>query len=342
MANILPRSVINSLRGLQVQGGARQSDAFDNDSSFSPSPIDIVVARIMMTRGIKLPPDVVDMIFDHAGYWAHSSNEFDFIAEQQNRLKVIGNSPHNNKLILRGYPVGLTGLTDANDKELAEELAWDKNEANPLPLSRERDPEYFKKLPNYPTPRLISPVRKVVFSIRSGDQGWGGESANRGTFKGSWTWFEAGLERFDADQTCDPQCTYDVRFKSPSSKESPLPVCGLRSLHPEVEPIPDKEGKFQYKHPLSGNPTLEIQRNKSATRAPQDHVVTWSYLDDIRGDSEEAIKIDEQQGRGRETLDGSFVRNLKMGDVITIWAKARFPGWANTIEKVKLDVYWAV
>lgn len=139
-----------------------------------------------------------------------------------------------------------------------------------------------------------------------------------------------------------PECTYDVRFKSPLSKESPLPVCGLRPLNPEIEPTREGNGKFQYKHPINHIDSLVVQRNMTATKNPRDHKITWSYLDNIRSDSSEAKEIDEQQGRGRETLDGSFVRDLKLGDVVTLWAKARFPGWKNNVEKVKIDVYWAV
>ncbi|KAK7433327.1 hypothetical protein QQZ08_000266 [Neonectria magnoliae] len=373
MANILPRSVIRTMQGLESQGGARRRNEnpadgvekkddsssqknkndgasnsaekrddgpSDAEGTYKPTPIDVVVVRVMLTRGIKLPPDVVDMVFDHAEYWPHSSNEIDFMAEHHDRLRVQGTSPNHDKFLLRSYPVGLTGLPDK--KDLAEELAWDTNEAKPQPLGREHDAQFFEKLPNYPTPKLVSPVRKIVFSIRSADQGWGGERGNRGTYKGSSTWFEAGLERFDADQACDPQCTYDVRYQSPSSKASPLPVCALRPLHPTLEADPEHEGKFKYNHPLTHNENYEIQRNKTATRAYQDHVVTWSYSDNVKSTSQAAMEIDEEQGRGRGTLDGSFVRNLKLGDVLTIWAKARYAGWSNNIEKVKVEVYWAV
>lgn len=81
-------------------------------------------------------------------------------------------------------------------------LAYDTNEAKPRPLGKEHDPSYFAKLADYPTPKLLHPVRKVVFSIRSKDQGWGGDSEDHHTYHGSWTWFEAGLEKFDAEQTC--------------------------------------------------------------------------------------------------------------------------------------------
>jgi len=33
---------------------------------------------------------------------------------------------------------------------------------------------------------------------------------------------------------------------------------------------------------------------------------------------------------------------MKVGDVVPVWGKARFPGWANVVEMVKIDIYWAV
>jgi hypothetical protein len=96
--------------------------------------------------------------------------------------------------------VGLTGLEGR--QALAEILAYDMTEAKPQKLEKEHEKSYFVGLANYPTPKLQYPVRKIVFSIRSKDQGWSSEPQNRRTFNGSWTWFEAGLEKFDAEQTC--------------------------------------------------------------------------------------------------------------------------------------------
>jgi hypothetical protein len=61
----------------------------------------------------------------------------------------------------------------------------------------------------------------------------------------------------------------------------------------------------------------------------------------VHPDSPEADAL-EEQGRGRASLNGEFVRNLRVGDLITVWAKARFGGWANIVTDVKVDVYWAV
>jgi hypothetical protein len=39
------------------------------------------------------------------------------------------------------------------------------------------------------------PCRRIVFSITSHDQGWADDTEDEGTYKGSFTWFDAGLER---------------------------------------------------------------------------------------------------------------------------------------------------
>lgn len=139
MANILPRSVIRTMQGLEPQGGARRRDEnpgngaekkdnapndgsdsqkkndgpsndakkrddgpSDAEGTYKPTPIDVVVVRVMLTRGIKLPPDVVDMVFDHAEYWPHSSNEIDFMAEHHDCLRVQGTSPNHDKFLVSG------------------------------------------------------------------------------------------------------------------------------------------------------------------------------------------------------------------------------------------------
>lgn len=104
-------------------------------------------------------------------------------------------------------PVGLTTLDDR--KNLAEEFAYDTNEARPRPLKTEFDPVFFKKLAKHPMPKLEHPVRKVVFTIKSKDQGWGGpRQKGPSPYEASWTWFEAGLERFDREKTCESPAAY--------------------------------------------------------------------------------------------------------------------------------------
>ena len=45
--------------------------------------------------------------------------------------------------------------------------------------------------------RVINTLRNLVYSFRGHDQGWSSYPQSHGTYAGSWTWFEAGLTRFD-------------------------------------------------------------------------------------------------------------------------------------------------
>ena len=72
------------------------------------------------------------------------------------------------------------------------------------PLQRALDSDFFAGLVRYPTPRLEHPCRKIVFYTRSNDQGWrSGDQSAHGSYKDSWTWFEAGLERFEEKRMCE-------------------------------------------------------------------------------------------------------------------------------------------
>lgn len=84
-----------------------------------------------------------------------------------------------------------------------------------------------------------------------------------------------------------------------------------------------------------------VQKNTKCGKGVKRHVITWDYMDCIKPDSMEATFL-EENGRGRETGSGELVRNLAVGDVVTLWGKARFFGWINNIEEVKMEVFWAV
>lgn len=102
----------------------------------------------------------------------------------------------------------------------------------------------------------------------------------------------------------------------------------------------DKGEKFRFQHEL--NPTATaLQKNVTANGATKEHTIVWTCDDNINPESIDAKAL-EGVGRGRETGTGEIVRNMKPGDVITVWAKARYGGWVNHVEEVKIDMYWAV
>lgn len=73
-----------------------------------------------------------------------------------------------------------------------------------------------------------------------------------------------------------------------------------------------------------------------------DYTIVWRYDDDVSDPESDEAKALAEAGRGLLSGNGEFVRGLKFGDVVTVWAKSRFPAWINNIERVSIDIYWAV
>lgn len=111
---------------------------------------------------------------------------------------------------------------------------------------------------------------------------------------------------------------------------------GVNDIHTAAPAEP----KYRYNFDLLHSAKLTVSKNKRAHRDWQKHQVTWSCFDDVKSESDGGKAL-EDGGRGRESGDGEFVRNLELGDVVTLWAKARFPMWVNTVKYVRMDVYWA-
>ncbi|RFU76027.1 hypothetical protein TARUN_6237 [Trichoderma arundinaceum] len=321
MAVNIPGIVWSAIRALGLDEVTRENPIrrhVEGDKPYEPSPVDIAVVRAMLFRAKKLPPDLIDTIFDFAEYWAHSTTQL------HERINILGgNEDREDRFLLRSYPLG---LVNAGARQNANDQPYTTALPTPRPLGESPDASFFAKAVKYPIPRLARPARKIVFTFRSQDQGWAsnpGEAQN--PYSKSWTWFEAGLERFDAGSAGDGSV--------PS-------VNALRPVHPQIHQTSSDPAGYNYTHKLLHSPEWEIQRNKTALREWQDNVITWSYLDDVAPDSEGGQAL-EAQGRGRATGDGKFVRELQVGDVITVWGKARFHAWVNRVESVRIDVYWA-
>ncbi|RPB23896.1 hypothetical protein L211DRAFT_838353 [Terfezia boudieri ATCC MYA-4762] len=98
-----------------------------------------------------------------------------------------------------------------------------------------------------------------------------------------------------------------------------------------------------FKHPSLPPATClqSLQINETGRAQKKLHVITWSFDDNVNPDSSDGDEL-EQQGRGRESMTGNFVRSLKLGDVVTVWANSSYMGWMNIVDEVKMDIYWAV
>lgn len=107
MAHIVPNLLLTRFRQMPFPPQNREtpeprpSDKTDaDDGTYHPSPIDIVVVRIMLIRSVKLPPDLVDAIFDYAEYWAHSTNAIDYRAEHQELLRICGSTKVEDEFLV--------------------------------------------------------------------------------------------------------------------------------------------------------------------------------------------------------------------------------------------------
>jgi hypothetical protein len=207
----------------------------------------------------------------------------------------------------------------------------------PQPAGEEFPSEVFQRLTKMPMPMLVHPCRRIVFTIRSRDQGWGGEPDTQGTYNSSWTWFEAGLERWCKTSTSETDTSTGQQSEQPS-----LMVDDLSTVLPPVR-WDETRRQHVFDHPLLPREDLKIQCNEVATNEIQEHRVVWSYNDDIDPDRDtEAAARLKESGRGTATGTGKFVRDLKLGDVVTVWSKARFARWQNLVSSVKVTVYYVV
>ncbi|KAL2133857.1 hypothetical protein VTI74DRAFT_1529 [Chaetomium olivicolor] len=300
-------------------------------SPFEPSISDVLVVKAMLNKALKLPREVVDTIVDLAEYWPHTSTE------GTSDVMVRGSSAEEDRFLLRSAPLGLHRW--GRPTRPANNTLDERIPPRPRVPGEEFPTEAFQELIDSRITMLEHPCRRIVFSIRSHDQGWGGEPGTRGTYDRSWTWFEVGLERWCKTSTGG---TADGGQHTETYEKPSLELEDLCTILPDVE-LDAETGAPQFKHPLLPRENLKIQCNVTAKRETTEHCIVWSYTDDISPERnvEASAKLAES-GRGTATGDGKFVRNLKLGDVVTVWAKARFAGWLNYVESIKMDVYYAI
>ncbi|KAK5656386.1 hypothetical protein OQA88_4767 [Cercophora sp. LCS_1] len=300
------------------------------EAPYEPTILDVLVAKAMISKGLGLPAELTDAILDHAEYWPHSTTHVNYTSQTGN-AKAVGNHfggrGSENDLLVRTVPIGFRKWP-AQTRPLPDGETIDQLFITPKPPAEPFDADTFQPLLDSPLTALAYPCRKIVFTIRSHDQGWGGDYADKGTYNHSWTWFEAGLERW-------------CRSEDDGGEDMPsLSVQDLATVYPDVV----LEGAHhEFHHPVLPNENTKIQCNVTVSNEMKEHRIEWRYndsVDEVR--TVEGAMALSTQGRGTGTGDGSFVRGLRLGDVITVWAKARFPGWVNYVESVNVDVYWQV
>jgi len=282
---------------------------------YKPTIADIILVKecfYAVPVSKPLPLELIDQILDYASYWAHSSVTVDWD-------KIIPDSEMvEDKMYVRTLPLAVYGTQ--GDVVLTKQWKSGSQEFR-LGVEDDEDSETRDWLP----PRGEHPCRMIEFNLWSSDQGWSDNHINHGTYQDSYTWFDASVETPNLDTSNSKAVIWPSHLLIYDSNAANLPFEFTRR-----DPA----------HPFLPPPT-HLQRNIHAQHNTHHHTITWHYLDSIDENSPAAVEADNR-GQGWKSLDGSFVRSLKMGDCITLWMRARFPGWKLDAKMAKIDLYWAV
>ena len=284
-----------------------------------PDVTDVLLVKHLLIRASNatLPPELVDAIVDAAHYWPRVSSRL------RSPRRAYGNHDED-VLLLRSPPIS----------SIAADTRRPGDFRSPLP----------------PEPTLRRPVRQVVWTLRSHDQGWSGEAREtHGTYRSSYTWFEADVHR--------------CRFRTGAENDGP-PRCPHAFMtawleHDSHHDTDEDLAAFQHNWSCPGRgrpyfervqapvwpkaeglkPEYHVQHNVQSKKQATEHHIVWSAWDGLDSVDSEALQA---SGRGPATGDGTFVRCLEWGDFVTLRARAQYPAWVNYVDEAEVAIYFMV
>lgn len=157
-------------------------------------------------------------------------------------------------------------------------------------------------------------IRRIRFTIVSRDQGWSsGNPADHNTYRGSYTWFEAGVRGLPRDGN--------------NPLESDLERSDLTELSSLGDVFCMHRNALDEEHKLQCQPQIRyykygsrvLTHNLHAGRDFAEHTVEWSLDDPDLG------------------IVNTF-REIKRGCRIEVAAHARYPRWVNYVKSVRIEV----
>jgi hypothetical protein len=296
-----------------------------------PNISNVKQVRALFLEHTPLTNQIIDIIFDFASYWAQMTFTLETPVSAQHPWK-------EDIMVLRTLPLGLYFRRNSNCN--------DYQTYNPN-LSDDSGGE--EEL-SWPAPRGENPFRKVEFDIESHDQGWCSSFDPRwGPYDGSFTWFDAYVEHPMVSQTdgslapitedgaiSPAGLKWNDSFHTKSSFELQLDSGRIRLM------CPDYPTNKELDPPT--NKSTHLSRNCRADITPQRHNTTWDFLEEDELSVSALLQIYKGKGKGTAGVDGpgQIIRDLKAGDTISVWARARYPGWVNYVNKVTITVSWAI
>lgn len=159
-------------------------------------------------------------------------------------------------------------------------------------------------------------IRSIEFQIESHDQGWTSERTH-GTFSTS-SWLEVSILRTDgADISRVPTPQFlGGRFSNPSHFHDGVSNFGwylVKRPHEAEQGPQGGEGDFAW----------YLQGNRVAAKKGKYQVI-WA---------QDGNEGNEGAGTGQ-----GFLKELRYGDRVQVWARAKWAGWQCVVESVKVTV----
>jgi hypothetical protein len=172
------------------------------------------------------------------------------------------------------------------------------------------------------SPPVRTKVMRVKWTIKSCDQGWSGETL-KGTYRHSWTWFEAAILRHvgacpsDAPDVPELKLAEEVKATGRVNVTIPgsFPEAGWEEVGVEVEPRSDGGGE-SVSQATKRKTRWHVQRNVNTSSQERVHVIEWSVGDGCATELEEDPETG--QGSGKE-----YIHALHNGDRLCLFARAR-------------------
>jgi len=162
-------------------------------------------------------------------------------------------------------------------------------------------------------------IKMVKFTLKSCDQGWGGDPNNFDTYNASYTWFEAGIVR-DNREGVD---TYLLELRK-------------RSIDKFNDHAFNRTFGREVENPLQQERRWKLQYNMQVSRIRRRHSIVWTK----EGIADEIAET-EASARGAGT-GRNFVNTLSSGDRVALVVRAQYPGWQNHVFGAKVVVYYSV
>lgn len=190
------------------------------------------------------------------------------------------------------------------------------------------------------TPPLpAKPVDKVIFIIKSHDQGWCSQDNFPGVYPGSWTWFEAMILR----PVGGGDDWISLYWAKRGISSEPSVASALAKLAGLDKPPPKEQAILCFvpnpKRPPSHS--WHVQKNRRGNSKPKEYMVVWDKTGKQSRMERLGCEFDTDTGASSGI---GFVNSLQEGDRIVLIAYAkvrRIPVYTSTPQRLKYAFYCA-